>query len=149
PVLWAVLLGYLLWPLNGRARKLLSGRQTAAALILSFGVLVGFVVPLVLIGFAFANQASELGHRLAGLQTAGEPIRVPWLEGVMRWMQTNLPVGADELRERAIAALGGALEFLASRLGQVFVGAVGMVSGLALMLFVMFFLLRDGDAMMR
>lgn len=149
PVFWAALVGYLLWPLNERVRRLMADRKSAAALTVSLLALFGLLVPLTVMGVAFAQQSVELAHRLSRLQAADELRRVPWLSNAVEWAQANSPVEANVLRERATDALGDTLTVLASRLGHVFAGAVGVVTGLALTLFVMFFLLRDGKSMMR
>jgi predicted PurR-regulated permease PerM len=148
PILWAGLVSYLLWPLNERVQRRLAGRRSAAAMLMSIGALFGLLVPLVLIGFAFARQSIDLAHRASEIRLADELRRLPWLSNVGHWVQTRSPIGPEVIRERALSALGSSLELLASRLGAVFAGALGIVVGLALTLFVMFFLLRDGKNVM-
>lgn len=145
PVLWAVLVGYLLWPLYERTRRLMRGKSSTAAIAVSVLTLFGLLVPLVLTGFAFARQSIELAQRLSKMHLSDVIHRIPWLTHVIEWAQANSPIGAEALRERATAALGSTLEVLAARVGQVFAGAMGVVTGLALTLFVMFFVLRDGQ----
>jgi predicted PurR-regulated permease PerM len=149
PLLWAALVGYLLWPLNERARRLTGGRKSAAALVVSLLALFGLLVPLLVIGASFAQQSVDLAHGLSKVQVADEIRRVPWLSNAIDWAQANSHIGGETLRQHATAALAGALTWLASRLGQVFAGAAGVITGLALTLFVMFFVLRDGKSALR
>lgn len=145
PLLAAALIGFLLWPLNLRARRLFRGRDGAAAIALTLGALAGIAAPATWLGTAFVRQASEL---VRGLPTAAEALRSPLALRIGGWLQ-RLPIDLDEVRQRALGGVASALQFTVSRLGTVFVGAVGAATGLALTVFILFFALRDGDRIVK
>ncbi|MGH8223484.1 MAG: AI-2E family transporter, partial [Woeseiaceae bacterium] len=60
PLAWAIFLGFLLQPLHARLARLLRGRDSVSALLLTVLVLILFVGPLAALAVAFARQAGEL-----------------------------------------------------------------------------------------
>jgi predicted PurR-regulated permease PerM len=155
PLLWAVLLAFLLFPLNRAARRALRGRRAAAAGLLTLGVIVIVIGPAVMIGVAFANQASDLFRRvqaLAGQYRVVRPsdlLRVPLVEQVIRWAESNAPVSAEQIHAWLVTAATTALQAVIATSGVFVVHALGTLLGLVLTLFLLFFFLRDGEEMVR
>jgi predicted PurR-regulated permease PerM len=149
-VLWATILALMLWPLNERLRRRLHGRRGTAAMLLTLGTLVCIVGPTVLLGALFATQASRLVREVPAiidrLPSPSEAMRAPAIARAAGWLAST-SIDVANLRARAVEGLTEALEFLVTRLGTVFVGALGAVTGVALSLVVLFFVLRDGERM--
>ena len=59
PVLWAAILAHVTFPLHIRLTALLRGREIASAALLTVGIIVLVVVPLVFAGFLLAQEASN------------------------------------------------------------------------------------------
>jgi predicted PurR-regulated permease PerM len=153
PIIWAFLLAFLLFPLNVRLRRRLRNRRGLAAAILTVAVVVGIAVPVVVGSAAFAKQAVELAQRLGDYATAhriegfDDVLKLPLIGRVMGWLEAHTSVTPDQVQEWMAQAAHNAVEFLLVRGRTVLLGALALVGDLALMLFVLFFFLRDGDDM--
>ncbi len=141
PLIIAIILTTLCWPL--RERLVDSGVPASlAAAIVVFGGLAVLIGIFAAIGPGFVDQIQELGPTLASGRDA-----------VINWLETGplgLDVGQlDDLVQRAQEAVtsggsgsgvvGGIVSGVAS-VGQ-------FLAGLALMLVLLFFLVKDGDVM--
>ena len=60
PILWGLLLAFMLAPVNHALVRSLRGRVGLAALLLTIASVVLILLPAALLGVAFANQAGEL-----------------------------------------------------------------------------------------
>jgi predicted PurR-regulated permease PerM len=153
PILWALLLTFLLFPVNRWLRGKLRGRRGAASLLLTFAVTLGIVIPVTLLMLVFFRQATELlsrVSRLAGRYQIEGPqdlLRIPALGQLVEWIDEKTPLKAGEIQEWLVNAARSVLEFAISGGPQVLMGALGAVIGLLLMLFILYFLFRDGDEM--
>src|SRR5262245_43400329 len=67
PLVWAVLLGFLMTPLHRRLSARFNGRRGGAALVLVAAVVFGLALPLGLLGRVLAQQTLELVHALPKL----------------------------------------------------------------------------------
>jgi predicted PurR-regulated permease PerM len=152
-IVWAVLIAYLLFPLVIRLRRRLGGRPTLAAVIMTLLVIVGFGLPAAVLAAAFAGQAVELGQRLTHLaqeyqiQAPEDLVNLPIVGRALEWLDAMLPVSAAQIQTWAVRALQKILQFLMAHGGAWVAGAFGVVGNLSLMLFILFFLFRDGDEM--
>jgi predicted PurR-regulated permease PerM len=154
PLAWAVVLAFLMHPLQVRLARRCGRRPGLASVLLTSATFIVFVGPLTLVGGAFASQAGRL---VAGLQTlvgelksgdVNELQQVPAAQRLLTWVQDHLAVSVDDLRNWIAAGAEHLLQPLAALGGQAFLGAIGTVVNFALMLFLLFFLLRDGAAML-
>lgn len=145
---WAGVLAIALWPLYRRLLRLLPQRsqRVLAPLLVTTGVAVVIIAPLVLLGIAIGRES----HLVIGLVTEARHYGLPvpsWLENLplggatlRDWWQNNLtdPAVADDLIGRNLQLLTGG----ARRYG----GEV--VHRLALLFFTLltlFFVFRDGS----
>lgn len=153
PLAWAVFLAFLLHPVQQRMRARLGGRENATALVLTLLTLVLFVGPLSVLGGVFAAQARVLvvqaqawAQRLR-IDSFSDLATLPFAQRALGWVEQNVAVSADQLRQWIAAGAQRMLEPLAAMGGQMFLGALGTVASFTVMLFVLFFVLRDGERM--
>lgn len=157
PILWALLLAFLLHPVNVRFRRRFQAkrRRGAAAFLMTVGVALAIVLPAALLAIAFAGQASDLIQRLgslAGRYRIARPsdvVRLPVVDRLVRWLAEHTPVTTDQVQAWIVNGLRTALEFALANSRVVFLGALGAVVGLFLMLFVLYFFFRDGEEIVR
>ena len=157
PILWALLLAFLLHPVNVRFRSRFSAkrRRGAAAFLMTTGVALAIVLPAGLLAIAFAGQAAELSQRLGTLvdryriARPSDLVRLPVVDRFVRWMADHTPVTVEQVQAWIVNGLRTALEFAVANSKSVFLGALGAVVGLFLMLFVLYFFFRDGEEMVR
>jgi predicted PurR-regulated permease PerM len=152
PLLWAVLLGALLAPVNQRLTRRLRGRvRLASTVTLLLSVLV-VLLPLAMVTGAVGLQAAHLLQTLDRYvpdTKSGVPLdlaTLPWIGDALGWVEENSHVSLAQLQEWILAGSKRLLEMLMSSGGSMVMGAVGVVVSLLLMLFVLFFVLRDGPA---
>jgi predicted PurR-regulated permease PerM len=155
PLAWAGILALFLHPLQRRLGKWLRGRENLAALALTLLALLMFVGPLTGLAIAFAVQARDLAALVPELVEQaraydGESLAaVPWLQAPFAWLDRTLSISAAEVQQWAFSGARRVLERVASMGGMAFFGAVGTVMSFTVMLFLLFFLLRDGPAIAR
>jgi predicted PurR-regulated permease PerM len=147
PILWALLLAFLLFPANRWLRRKMRGRNGAAALLLTLAVTLGIVIPAASLMLVFVRQAGDLLTRVSGLATRyqierpQDLLKIPALGRIVQWIDEKTPIAAAELQQWLINAAKSALELAVSGGRQILLGAVGAVIGLLLMLFILYFLL--------
>jgi predicted PurR-regulated permease PerM len=155
PIAWAAIMALILQPVQARFTRLLRGRASLSALLLTVAVLLLFVGPLSALTVAFATQAQELASMVAGLiqqargRSLAELLSHPALQGLVGALQQFMPVDAARLQEIALDSIKALLERLAGLGGTAFFGAVGTVLSFTVMIFILFFVLRDGAMMAR
>jgi predicted PurR-regulated permease PerM len=153
PLAWAVFVAFMLTPLQDRLTARFGGRPSAAATVLTLLTLLLFVGPLTVLGGVFATQARSLIEQLQAwatrlrIDSVDDLAALPFAQQTMQWIGRYAEVSADQIREWIAGGAQRVLEPLASMGGQLFLGAVGTVASFTVMLFVLFFFLRDGRAM--
>ncbi len=90
---WAAVLAFASWPLMRLLTRLLDGRATTAALILTGSWMLLVAVPLVLLGFNLASHVREAEALARSLQAEGLPSPPDWLNGVPLVIDTSETVG--------------------------------------------------------
>ncbi len=152
PLVWAVLLGSLLAPLNARLSDKLGGRARLASGITTALTVLLFLLPVAVIAGAVAAQSAQLLGRLnaqapqmnaASLDLAS----IPLLERPLAWIGSHTTVTVEQLQGWLVEAAKRVLQSLASSGGNFVLGALGTAVSFGLMLFVLFFVLRDGPAL--
>jgi len=107
------------------------------------------------LALAFARQAAELATRLQawiGQQqrhSFEELTQLPVVGGVMDWLEQNLEISTSHVQAWLVEGSRHLFEQLATFGGIAFLGAVGTVLSFTVMLFVLFFIIRDGRPIAR
>jgi len=153
PIYWAFLLAFMLFPVNRTVRGMVGDRRGLAAGLMTLGVTLGFAIPAALVAVAFANQAVELGHRVAALgaryQITGpvDLIRLPVVGGAIEWLRQRFGVEDGQLRDWIVQGSQQAVQVLLAGGRDLLLGVFGIVGMLSVTLFVLFYFFRDGDAL--
>ncbi|MDE1921812.1 MAG: AI-2E family transporter [Gammaproteobacteria bacterium] len=154
PIAWAAFLAFLLFPLNARLRRRFRGRAGFAAGVLTVLAPVVVLLPLAALSIEFVAQITGL---LRKLQEASPNFEIrswidpgihPWVAGAYSWVQAHDLFSAAEIQQWLVSAAREALQRAAGFGGTFFLGALTSIAGIALMLMLLFFFLRDGDAML-
>jgi predicted PurR-regulated permease PerM len=155
PIAWALFLGFLLQPAQAKLARFMRGRESASAFSLTLLVLVLFLGPLTALAIAFARQAADLAGRLqgwlAGRQNAtlADLDQVPVIGRALQWLDDNLQISTAHVKTWLVEGSRTLFQELASYGGIAFMGAVGTVLAFTVMLFILFFIIRDGRAIAR
>jgi len=153
PLLWAIFLAFLLHPLHVRLTKRLRNRPHWSALALTLMTLILFVGPLTALSATFAAQVGDLlGYvrtTLADPTTSNvlNLTNVPWIQTALERLEGLFGIDTAQVRGWVEQGASQLLHWLASLGSKVFLGAIGTVVGFVLMVFMLFFFIRDGDEM--
>jgi predicted PurR-regulated permease PerM len=151
---WAAVLAFLLNPLHERLTAKFKGRAPLSAGILT-GLTPFFVMaPIAFLGVVFARQvANILSDMSKSTLTYPDLLErldtIPVIGGAVRWMRDTAPVSAEQVKGWVMDSAQTVLKSAASIGGSLALGIAGSLVGFFLMLFLLFFLLRDGRAMLK
>src|ERR1700730_59510 len=149
---WAAFLAFLLFPLNVRLRRRLRGASLAAGLLTVLAPIT-ILLPLSALSVDFVAQISAL---LKNLQRAASQLDIrtfsdlqqfPVIARANVWLQQHAGISAEQMQAWLVSGTREVMQRAASMSGWVFLGALGSLLAFAIMLFLLFFFLRDGDAM--
>ncbi|MDP1900811.1 MAG: AI-2E family transporter [Rubrivivax sp.] len=153
PILWGTIVALLFAPLYRRLLPRLKRRRNAAALATLGVVLVLVILPLALITAALAREAAGVYQRLQ----SGEMDPSLYFRGVFEalpgWMAALLDrfglVDFSTLQERLTTALAQGSQFIATQALGIGQNTFELVVDLFITLYLAFFLIRDGDTLVR
>jgi predicted PurR-regulated permease PerM len=154
PILWSMLLAFLLFPAQRALGHRLGDRYALTAILLTLLTTILLIAPLPLLGLAFASQAKDLFGRIqklvadSGISGPGDVMDIPIVSRAIRWASSVAPVDAEQIHGWLVSGLQSLLQGLVALSGAFVVGALGALVGLGIMLFLLFFFLRDGDQML-
>jgi predicted PurR-regulated permease PerM len=148
-LLWAVVLCISCWPLYQRLLRLLGGRRTLAACLMSLAMILVLLVPFVVVGMTMSDNVKEMTAATRRWLDAGPPAPPAWLakipvvghQAADYWQ--SLAADSAKLREeskRFVEPVGSWLLKGGLALGR------GLFE-LALSIFIAFFLFRNGLAL--
>lgn len=146
---WAAVLAFASWPLMRGLTRLLRGRNSAAAGVLTLGWMLLVAVPLVWLGFNLADQIRVVMALLRDLQLEGLPDPPDWLGAVPLFgaqlvdLWATLDVQGAALFAGIKPYLGEVGNWLLARSAQIGGGVLELVLSLVLV----FFFYRDGPQM--
>lgn len=147
---WAIVLAFILYPLHERLTRTLKGRKSWSAGIIA-GVTPFLVfVPLSVLGAVFAGQVARVIEYLRAQTDVSYPELVhrlssyPLIGSSVEWVQENTNISAEQVQGWLTDGLQAVLKSAASMGGSVALNVFGTLIGFFIMIFMLFFLLRDG-----
>jgi predicted PurR-regulated permease PerM len=148
-VLWAVVFAILFAPLQRRLRRAMKDRRTLSALATLAIIIVMVILPLTLIGASLVDEAANVVARLRSGELNFARYFQQVLDALPAWATGLLDrFGLTDLRavlERLSQGLVKGSQFIASHAINIGQNTFQFVVNLFLMLYLLFFLLRDGD----
>jgi predicted PurR-regulated permease PerM len=149
PMAWAAFLAFLLYPLNLRLRRRLPGKRGMAAGVLTFLAPITILLPLSALSIDFVAQISALMQKLQksaaelDIKSLSDLEQFPWIARINVWLETHTGISAEQIQSWLVSGTREVLTRAASMSGGFFLGALGSLLGFAIMLFLLFFFLRD------
>lgn len=149
-IFWACVMTLLFYPLQSRLRGKLGDKESLAALLTLLAGVFLVVIPVTVIAFAFVAEGAQLYELIESQQISPEQFierigsAVPVIPDILQRLEIDTSNLRAYLSDSAIA-LSRLLSQEALSFGR---NTVSFTVGLALMLYLSFFLLRDGDKMM-
>jgi predicted PurR-regulated permease PerM len=151
---WAAVLAFLLNPLHERLTGRFNGRASLSAGLLT-GLTPFFVMaPLAFLGVVFARQVANILNVMSKSTLTYPDLlqrldTIPIIGGAVRWIRDTAPVSAEQIKGWVVDGAQSVLKSAASMGGSLALGIMGSLVGFFMMLFLLFFLLRDGRAMLK
>ena len=151
PIAWALFIAFLIYPLQRWLARKLGGRPALAAALLTVAVVLLLIGPLTGLGAAFARQAADLARQVQQFVTEHKPTtasfdvaNLPYVGAAAAWLQETAGVSLAQIQAWAVEAAQALMRALASLGRAAFLGALGTLVGFGLMMFILFFAIRDG-----
>jgi predicted PurR-regulated permease PerM len=151
---WAAVLAFLLHPLHVRLSRRLARRAGLAAGILTALTPFVIIAPLALLAVMFARQVANVidflrSHAAMPFPTLLDRIEhYPLIGPLLLWVSENVPVTMQQVEGWLTSGARSTLQSAAAVSGSVMLGVAGTLVDFFFMLFLLFFLLRDGRAML-
>lgn len=148
-VLWGVIAAIMFQPMTAKLATRLGGRRNLATSLVLLGLVTVFVVPTILLGINLVNEATLLYTKITSGQID--------INKMVHELQSALPLSVrrfivhyglsdlERVRSELGSSLTSGLQAVAGRLLTVGQGALSFVAGLGVMLYLSYFLLRDGQ----
>lgn len=151
---WAAVLAFLLHPLHERLTTRFKGRASLSAGLLTALTPFFVMAPVAFLGVVFAKQVANLLSYMSKTTLTYPAIlarldTTPVIGGVIRWIRDSVPVTAEQIQGWVMDGAQTVLKSAASMGGSIALGIMGSLVGFFMMLFLLFFLLRDGRLMLR
>jgi predicted PurR-regulated permease PerM len=152
-ILWASVLAVALWPLWRKVRAGAGKRQSLAAGLFSLAVALVVLLPAVLLGGALVNQASgaamAIGQKLraSDVHSWNDVLAIQGVDRTLNWVRDTAGFSMGDIQQKAAELAATASSFLAAASGVVVRSFLDVVVTFVLTLFLLFFLLRDGEEM--
>lgn len=153
PLAWALFIAFLLHPTHAWLERKLRGRPSWSAGLLTLATFLMLVGPLAALGAAFAAQVAELLRYAQDFAAehktseAADLASVPLVGPAIAWLQETTGLSLAQLQSWALQGARAVLGSLAALGKMAFVGALGTVVGFVLMMFILFFAIRDGRSL--
>jgi predicted PurR-regulated permease PerM len=153
PMAWAGFLAFVLYPLNLSLRRRFSRKGVAAGILTALAPIT-ILLPLSALSIDFVTQISVLLQRVQksaadlDIKSFSDLQQFPWIARANVWLEAHAGISAEQIQSWLVSATREVLQRAASLGGGFFLGALGSLFGFAIMLFLLFFFLRDGDTML-
>jgi predicted PurR-regulated permease PerM len=147
-ILWGLVAAILFWPVHRHTERVMGGRRNLAASLSLILILAVVIVPSLAIASSLVAEAASIYERIRSGQID--------LGRMADNFRTQLPPWADDALERANlsdlqsvqdmlgTSISAGLQQIASQALWVGQGALSFLASLGIMLYLTFFLLRDG-----
>lgn len=151
PIFWAVAFAVVFEPVSERMERWLGGRSTLASVITLTAIVLLILLPLLLLILAVTDEVARLMDAIEGGEVdVGAPVT---------WASENLPLlygyierfglDVENLRGRISDFALVAGRWIAGNALQIGQNTVSFLVGVTLMLYLLFFFLRDGPSIVR
>ena len=149
-IIWALILCATIWPLFLHVRDRLRGRAGIAALAVVLLMAVVLLAPFVIVGVTIADNAEAMSEKFQEFLKTGPPPPPAWVASIPivgDWAATTWGSFAHDTARLFDAAR----QFVEPIRKVLYTGGATLLGGilqLALSIFIAFFFLRDGDALL-
>jgi predicted PurR-regulated permease PerM len=155
PIVFAILLATLTYPVHRRLLSALGGRRNLAALLIVLGTCLVIIVPIFFFLFVLFLQGAEFARQLVQWVRAGELEALigggaikgfeTWLSEVLAGVEVDL--SAIDIQSRILGFAQTVTQYFVRNSVEIFGNVVDIVSKFFILVFLLFYLVRDGVRM--
>jgi predicted PurR-regulated permease PerM len=147
-VMWSVALAILFTPVYRRLVRRMGGRNNVAALITLTAALVIVIIPLIVVAVSLVSEAGNVSHRMRSGELSFTRYLQQMIDAMPRWVLDLLGrVGLGDLQamlDKVAQGAAAASQRIAGHALSVGQNTFEFLVSFGLMLYMLFFLLRDG-----
>jgi predicted PurR-regulated permease PerM len=147
-IVWAVVLAILFRPLQRWLEARLSRRKSLAAALSLLAILLLAILPVIFLLGAIVAEGARLVQRIEAAQFSAPAALAQVIDWLPAWAQDAIATAGitdlESLRARLAEAISVASQFLAAQALSVGQNTLRFAVSAGIMLYVLFFLLRDG-----
>ncbi len=147
-IVWGVVVAVLFQPVYHRIHGLMPKRANSAAFLTLLLVILLVIVPAIMLGSALVEEATNVYNRIRAGDIDIAQIISSVQNSLPTWLQNQVTAWGygdiETIRPRIEEAAATSLEFIISQAISVGQGAFRFLLALGVMLYLTFFLLRDG-----
>ena len=147
-IVWGVIVAILFRPIYVRLEKALGGRPNSAAALCILLIIALVVVPALLLGFSLVQEAANLYLQLQSGEIDPAKMIGRVRDSLPNWADQMIVSSGwtdlDRARSMVGSSLSSVLQKIASRALWFGQGALSLLAAVGVMLYLIFFLLRDG-----
>jgi predicted PurR-regulated permease PerM len=149
PIIWAAILAMLFFPLYTIVLRWCGGRETLAALALTFAITLGTVIPTISLSSVITREAASLYQRFSEYVSSGElnaTIEHVRTSHLGRWV-ARLEGYEIDWGAAARSSVDAASALIVSQVTSIARNVAVFLFDFTIMVFTLFFLFRDGQRM--
>ena len=145
PLGWAAVFGVIFYSLHKRFEQ--KWGRTPSAVLITLGVTLILIVPALLLAVMFVREGIAAARDIQAAMAGGE---YSWFARDWGWLASHIAAGGVTVDLPGLVRQGAsrAGEYMATELGVVIRNIVLFLFELFVMLFALFYFLRDGDSML-
>jgi predicted PurR-regulated permease PerM len=147
PVFWAAVLATIFDPLQKQLERRLGGRTSQAALLSLVIIVLVVCLPLLLLGVAVSQEALNLYNRIQSNDVDLQSF-VTRIDPAVRDAAARIGIDPGSIEQRIYQGAGAVAQLIATRAVVVGQNVLAVVAKTALMLYLLFFFLRDGEQLL-
>jgi predicted PurR-regulated permease PerM len=152
-ICWAIFIAIVFWPLHQRFLKGSHGKPNMAALASLTIILLIVILPFTMLAASITQEASVFVQKLRSGEIQIASFFQNVLQALPEWARNALHrFGVNDLallQQKLLASLSNSGQIVTSRVLGIGVVTLDFVVGFFVMLYVLFFLFRDGDKLSR
>ena len=156
PILWAMILAHLMFPLHERLARRLRGREALSASLMTLAIMLMVVLPVVLLSVVLVNEAIDAQRALAAWIESGGITRLPDLiaglplvGGTIQELMSRAGVSRTNFEEKLAASVLTMKSFIVQQGAVLAMNLLELVMNFLIMFIMLFFLLKDGPAIVK
>ncbi len=150
-IFWATVFAILF---HGRYEKIIArlpGKPNLSAALTLIIILLLVIIPLLVVSLAVINEATEVYQNIStsdqSLQQRVDGLhdKIPWVDNLIE----RLSIDVDKVKTNLMTFLGSGSKLVAGKAVELTQDVVGFLINFSLMLYILFFFLRDGKRLIQ